>query len=280
MRLSRRAFLKWLGGLAGTGLAGYFYTFHYEVDKIEYKVVDLPVGGLDKALTGFTITQISDLHCDRPQDVERLGRAVDMINAKLSDLVVITGDYFSIGKTIKQHREACKRVLQGIKSKYGIISVMGNHDYWVPYLKLKEMLEEAGIRTLDNESYKLKVGGKVLTLVGVSSLWMKKIKVRKAFQGLSPKMPKILLAHNPDSALLAARYRPSVMLCGHTHGGQIRFPFYGSIINVARIGKKYMAGLNKYKDMLIYTNRGLGTFYIPARFNCAPEITRFRLKAI
>jgi len=71
------------------------------------------------------------------------------------------------------------------------------------------------------------------------------------------------------------------MLCGHTHGGVVRIPFYGSLINsILRIGKQYYAGLNRYGEFYIYTNRGLGTFWLRIRINCRPEISRFRLSAL
>jgi predicted MPP superfamily phosphohydrolase len=68
------------------------------------------------------------------------------------------------------------------------------------------------------------------------------------------------------------------MLSGHTHGGVVRIPYYGSLIrSILRIGKDYYAGLNRYGDFYIYTNRGLGTFWMRIRINCRPEISRFNL---
>jgi hypothetical protein len=67
------------------------------------------------------------------------------------------------------------------------------------------------------------------------------------------------------------------MLSGHTHGGVVRLPFYGSPLKLLRIGKQFYAGLNRYRDFYIYTNRGLGTYWLRIRINCRPEVSRFHL---
>jgi uncharacterized protein len=90
-----------------------------------------------------------------------------------------------------------------------------------------------------------------------------------------------VLAHNPDTALYTHHLRPGVMLSGHTHGGVVRIPYYGSLIrSILRIGPDFYAGLNRYGDFYIYTNRGLGTFWMRIRINCRPEISRFSLIAL
>jgi len=82
----------------------------------------------------------------------------------------------------------------------------------------------------------------------------------------------VVLAHNPDTALYARHLKPGVMLSGHTHGGVVRIPFYGSPLkSILRIGKQFYSGLNRYEDFYIYTNRGLGTFWLRIRINCPPR---------
>jgi hypothetical protein len=71
-----------------------------------------------------------------------------------------------------------------------------------------------------------------------------------------------------------------VMLSGHTHGGVVRLPFYGSPLKLLRIGKQFYAGLNRYRDFYIYTNRGLGTYWLRIRINCRPEVSRFHLTTL
>ncbi len=87
-----------------------------------------------------------------------------------------------------------------------------------------------------------------------------------------------MLAHNPDTALYTRHLLPGVMLSGHTHGGVVRLPYYGSPLkSILQLGKQFYAGLNRYRDFYIYTNRGLGTFWLRVRINCRPEVSHFRL---
>ncbi len=89
-----------------------------------------------------------------------------------------------------------------------------------------------------------------------------------------------MLAHNPDTALYARHLPVGVMLSGHTHGGVVRLPYYGSPLkSILKLGKQFYAGLNRYRDFYIYTNRGLGTFWLRLRINCRPEVSHFRLTA-
>jgi predicted MPP superfamily phosphohydrolase len=118
-------------------------------------------------------------------------------------------------------------------------------------------------------------------VVGIDDLWSRRAEPSRAFHGIKPDDCTIVLAHNPDTALYTHHLAPGVMLSGHTHGGVVRIPYYGSPIkSILRIGKDYYAGLNRYGNFYIYTNRGLGTFWMRIRINCRPEISRFNLVAL
>jgi len=276
--ISRREFLKVMGFAACSGAAGYVYSFEYSSNNIELTSLELPIKNLAPTFDNFTITQISDLHCDKKNAIDRLGQAVDIVNAEKSDIVVITGDYFTSDEEMKKHLWDCGNIISNIKSRYGVFSVMGNHDYWVNYNILRSMLEKKGVEILDNRNVAIKKDGKSFSLVGLASLWMGKMDTAKAFLNI-PNIPKIVVTHNPDTAIYIDQYDPDIMICGHTHGGQIRIPLYGPVVNYTRIGKKYAMGLNKYKNTMMYTNRGIGTYWIDARFYCLPEISTFILKS-
>jgi predicted MPP superfamily phosphohydrolase len=124
------------------------------------------------------------------------------------------------------------------------------------------------------------IRGEHLAVVGIDDLWARRAEPVKAFRGIRSDECSIVLAHNPDTALYTRHLGPGVMLSGHTHGGVVRIPYYGSLIrSVLRIGKEYYAGLNRYHEFYIYTNRGLGTFWLRIRINCRPEVSRFTLAA-
>src|SRR6202023_2391517 len=131
---------------------------------------------------------------------------------------------------------------------------------------------------LANDSRRLILRNEKIMIVGIDDLWSRRAEPARAFGDVNSDDCTIVLAHNPDTALYTRHLRPGVMLSGHTHGGVVRIPFYGSPLrSILRIGKQFYAGLNLYEDFYIYTNRGLGTFWLRIRIHCRPEISRFSL---
>jgi hypothetical protein len=159
----------------------------------------------------------------------------------------------------------------------GVFAIAGNHDHWSSVERITEALEQAGVRVLANESHRLHVRGESLVVVGIDDLWARRAEPSRAFARVRAGECTLVLAHNPDTALYARHLNPGVMLSGHTHGGVVRLPFYGSPLKLLRIGKRFYAGLNRYRDFYIYTNRGLGTYWLRIRINCRPEVSRFYL---
>jgi len=248
------------------------------IDLVELTRVDLPVRALPDALRGVVACQISDLHVDRDEDVQRLGRAIEMINREQPDFVFLTGDYFSGPDSMRNYLGAFREAVARLAPRSGLFAIGGNHDHWAGYAQIAETLRHAGAEVLANESRKITLRGERLAIVGIDDLWSRRAEPVRAFRHVGRGEPTVVLAHNPDTALYARHLRPGVMLSGHTHGGVVRIPFYGSPLrSILRIGKQYYSGLNRFDDFYIYTNRGLGTFWFRVRFNCRPEVSRFSL---
>src|SRR5262249_39003053 len=168
--------------------------------------------------------------------------------------------------------------LRYLKPRVGMFGILGNHDHWSSSDHIIEALDDAGAHVLINDSARIKVGGADLVVVGVDDLWARRAEPVRAFSKVKPDDAPIVLAHNPDTALYARHLNPGVMLSGHTHGGVVRIPYYGSPLkSILKIGKRFYAGLNRFEDFYIYTNRGLGTFWLRIRINCRPEVSRFTL---
>ena len=251
------------------------------IDQIELARVSLPVRGLPAPVSGVVACQISDFHVDRDEDVTRLERAVDLINRQEPDLVFLTGDYFSGTQTMRRFVEPFGRILRDLRPRLGALAVPGNHDHWAGIELIARALNRAGIELLSNASRRLAVKGAHLQIVGIDDLWTRRAEPSRAFCSVEPGDCTIVLAHNPDTALHIVEYKPGVMLSGHTHGGVVRIPLYGTPLkSILRIGKQYYSGLNRYGDFFIYTNRGLGTFWVRVRMNCRPEVSRFSLTAL
>jgi predicted MPP superfamily phosphohydrolase len=236
------------------------------------------VRSLSAGLAGLVACQISDLHVDRVEDLVRLEQAVRIINVQRPDLVFLTGDYFSGGDTMRHYLEDFRRVLSELNPAHGVFAILGNHDHWASAGMITGALKSSGATVLTNAHERLSIRGERLAIVGIDDLWSRRAEPARAFSGLKPEDCSIVLAHNPDTAPYLRPFAPGVMLSGHTHGGVVRIPYYGSLIrSILQIGQQYSAGLNRYNEFFIYTNRGLGTFWLRIRINCRPEVSRFTL---
>jgi len=248
------------------------------IDEIHVTALDLPVRGLPGALGGVVATQISDFHVDRDEDLERLGSAVEAINQQNPDLIFLTGDYFSGPESMRRYLGAFRDTLRNLQPKSGLFAILGNHDHWSSAERITDALKHAGADVLANDSRRLLLRNEKVVIVGIDDLWSRRAEPARAFGDVGSDECTIVLAHNPDTALYTRHLRPGVMLSGHTHGGVVRIPFYGSPLkSILRIGKEFYSGLNRYEDFYIYTNRGLGTFWLRIRINCPPEVSRFSL---
>ena len=248
------------------------------IDEIHVTALDLPVRGMPDALRGVVACQISDFHVDRDEDFDRLGMAVEAINEQHPDLVFLTGDYFSGPDSMRRYLGAFSDALKGLRPKSGLFAILGNHDHWSSAERITDALKRAGADVLANDSRRLFLRNEKVVVVGIDDLWSRRAEPARAFGDVRSDECTIVLAHNPDTALYARHLRPGVMLSGHTHGGVVRIPFYGSPLkSILRIGKEFYSGLNRYEDFYIYTNRGLGTFWLRIRINCPPEVSRFSL---
>jgi len=248
------------------------------IDQIEVAHVDLPVRRLREAHRKTVACQISDFHVDRDEDLARLFLAVEAINREHPDLVFLTGDYFSGPDTMQRYVDEFRGALRHLKPKAGLFGILGNHDHWSSSDRVTEALHAAGAEVLVNDSRRVSISGSELVVVGIDDLWARRAEPVRAFSQVRPGDTTIVLAHNPDTALYAKHLQPGVMLSGHTHGGVVRIPYYGSPFrSILKIGKRFYSGLNRFEDFYIYTNRGLGTFWLRIRLNCRPEVSRFTL---
>lgn len=133
-------------------------------------------------------------------------------------------------------------------------------------------MSASGFTLLINRHVFIRRREEYLHIAGVDDVLHGKPDLVKALHGLKENDPTLLLAHEPDFADAAARYKNVVLqLSGHSHGGQIRLPFIGHLV-VPPMARKYVMGLYEVgaSNMLLYTNRGIGTTSFPVRLNCRP----------
>ncbi len=277
MNLNRRNFLKSLGIAAVGGSAaivgGYEYGKQIESNQLVVEHIQIPVNNIKPALEGFKIVQLSDIHLYPYTQLDFVREAVAITNSLQPDLIVLTGDY------VLQTAEAIFEVapvLASLNAKYGMFSILGNHDLWADVKIVRLGLKEQGLPLLENEGIELTVNKERLYLAGVNDGWSGQPDLSLALDKRPSEALTILLAHEPD---LADRFsmdeRVSVQLSGHSHGGQVRLPLFGAPI-LPYLGQKYDQGLYKVNNMWLYTTRGIGLI-TPVRINCPPEITEITL---
>ncbi|MFN0140496.1 MAG: metallophosphoesterase [Pyrinomonadaceae bacterium] len=265
-----------------------FLLYAYFVGARGFVVVEetLAVPHWSTELNGFRVVAIADLHVgSNYAPPERIRYVVDQANAQNADLIVLLGDYVSEVKWDREFRqkpegtdrtelrvpvEEIAENLRGMKAEYGVYAIIGNHDWYHNDGKIQRMLEEiAGITVLHNEVVEIDAGGEKIRLWGIEDLYKNRSVPAGPFNALADKTNVIALTHNPDS-LLSAPSGFSIMFAGHTHGGQLNWPFFGAkaVFNDPR----FMDGHAVVDDKHVYVTSGVGTSVIPFRFRVPPEI--------
>ena len=252
--------------------------------------VDVPIAGLPVALHGFTVAQISDIHVGPTIRQKYLQRIVARVNALGADMVAITGDLVD-GRVADLQRHVAP--LSGLKSTHGTFFVTGNHEYYSGAHAWIDELRRLGLTVLMNEHVVLhhdsgNVSGQgaaasrspaALVLAGVADYGAHhfdethRSDPAKSLAGApADASMRLLLAHQPRSAQAAASAGFDLQLSGHTHGGQF-WPWN----HFVRFQQPFTAGLNRLKNLWVYTNSGTGYWGPPKRFGVPSEITHLRL---
>ena len=288
-RMGRREFLERMGLTAG---AVPYVAVGYSVFKslYDFKVhhVTVPLQNLPRELDGLTVAQLSDLHAgsffsDRP-----MMEAVDLLLAEKPDVITITGDYVNHDD---QEMDRIMPALNELKAPLGVYGCLGNHDHYANTSAVIQRLQNSPVDLLVNEHRCLSIDGVRLNLVGTDNTGFNQnyADLAGALAGIPEQAENtyILLAHDPtfwDRHVRADFPEIDLMLCGHTHGGQVGFEAGPLRWSLARVAYSRWAGLYNEprstgdSDHFLYVNRGLGTVGPPIRFGVRPEITVLTLK--
>lgn len=253
----------------------YYYSSRVETEDLRVERVRIPVPGLPAGLDGFKIAFLSDFHLFPHTRIELIERAVATANALKPDLALLGGDY--VLRRADSIFELAP-VLARLDATCGVFSILGNHDHWRGLATVEQGLRESRIPVLRNRGVTLPVGSDRLFLAGVDDGWVKRHDLAAAMDGAPSGVPAVVLMHEPDFAdQFSADRRISLQLSGHSHGGQVRFPFIGSPF-LPPYGRKYDKGLYRVGPMWLYTNVGIGVT-APVRLNCPPEVSEITLVA-
>jgi hypothetical protein len=238
--------------------------------------VEVPISGLPDALHGFTIAQISDIHIGPTIKHNYLDAIVDKVNRLDADMIAVTGDLVDGSvRNLAPHTKPLAR----LQARHGSYFVTGNHEYYSNAHEWIVEVRRLGLTVLMNEHVVLQHRGSALLVAGVTDYTAHhfdpahRSDPHAALAGAPEQVAvKILLAHQPRSASAAADAGFDLQLSGHTHGGQF-FPWNFFV----PLQQPYTAGLNRLRQLWVYTSRGTGYWGPPKRFGAPSEITRLRL---
>ena len=268
--VSRRRFLSL--GMAGVVTALAADTAWYEPQALQIERLTLPTSAPGKQVR---LLQISDLH------LSSFNHYFAMVARQVADLqpdlIVLTGDYLEEERNIR----GVLSFLKELKATHGIYAVQGNWEYWsrLEGENLRRHFAGAGVKLLINERADLEINGAALSIFGLdypsATDYLDRLQ-----KEIDPQRFNVLLSHVPAFAHEQLNEHINLILCGHTHGGQIRLPFLPPLY-LPRYSGRFVAGFYQVSQHRIplYVSRGVGTSVLPLRFLCRPEIGLFELGA-
>jgi predicted MPP superfamily phosphohydrolase len=276
-KLSRRQFL--LAGAAVTvGGAGAVDAFGVEAGRVYVTRHDLPVPGLDPRLDGLRIAQVSDVHLHGGGLHAAAQAAIELLQSERPEIVLHTGDSLEDQKSLPDLTTFAKSCGTGTCA----VAVLGNWEYaaGVTPQEAEKVYSAAGVELLVNRTRRVSVRGATLAIVGFDDPVLGVPDLGSALRDSTPADAAIWVFHAPGYADVMERVfgaKPALMLAGHTHGGQIRFPLVPPVKPYG--AGRFVEGWYDTEPGRLYVSRGVGTTTIRARFRCPAEIPIFTLRA-
>jgi len=252
---------------AALKLSGLYWRARRNTERVTVRRNEVKSAALPESFDGYTILHISDMHVDMSEAA--MQHVSELVDGMSYDLCVLTGDYRA--NTFGPFDAALEGVAKvRAHLRQPIYGVLGNHDT----IQMVPAMEAMGIRMLLNECEVIARGGQHIHLAGIDDAHFFRVdNIEKAASQIPTDEFSILLSHTPEIYRQAAHANFNLMLCGHTHGGQLCLP--GSIpIKLEAVLPRHMgAGAWQYHNMSGYTSVGAGSSVVAVRLNCPPEIT-------
>jgi predicted MPP superfamily phosphohydrolase len=250
---------RWLARLPGN-----------EAFRVDFAEKTLALPRLPEAWEGLTVLHLSDLHFSGSPDRVFYQEVMDLCAQWEPDLVAYTGDTVDT----YQHYRWILSTLGCLRWRIGAFAVLGNHDAWHEPMLIRRRLRRIGMDVIGNSWKEVEVRGQKLIVVGNEAPWFAPAPDLTA----APSEPfRLCLSHTPDNIGWARCNRVDLMLAGHNHGGQIRFPVIGSVLVPSRYSRRYDCGVFDEPPTVLHVSRGVGGQH-PVRYNCRPEVVRITLR--
>jgi uncharacterized protein len=271
-QMSRRRFL---GGVSFAAAGTLAYAHLFEAEWLQKSFVTVPLSG--GARPPVKLLHLSDMHASPVVGINYIRRAIEVGLQWKPDLICVTGDFIT-----RRFADASgyAEVLRLLSRRAPTFASLGNHDggrwagedgghenaNWVA-----ELLANSGIALLRNSSTTACVAGRDLNLVGLGDLWAADLDAQRGFKERR-EGETILLSHNPDTKEHVGLFNWHLMLSGHTHGGQLRVPWFGATPFAPVRDKRFVSGLHRWDGRWIHITKGIGSVF-GLRINCPPEVS-------
>ena len=275
---TRRDFLR---GLVAAPLVAVSATAAYArlIEPYNYLIseTDIFIRDLPQAFENFRLTQLTDIHHSRILGINEIRRVVALAQQTRPDMFVLTGDYST---SYRRYIEPCAEALAPLSAPEGVWAVLGNHDHYTDPELTTRALQRQHIAVLNNAHTTLRRGAESLQLSGIDDWTWNGTDWVRAFAGLKTNTPTILLSHQPTVLDFEQTKNVSLILSGHTHGGQLNFPLVGAPARLFTKDLRYARGLFRRGETQLYVSTGTGVIGLPLRLGVRPEIAVLRLRRL
>jgi|SRR5688572_8120591 len=262
-------------------LALMVWGFVIEPRRLVIREVALTLPDWPRGNDRLRVAVLTDLHVGSPHHgVARLRSIVDRVNSLNADVVLLLGDYVIQGVAGGEFvaPELIAPELHRLTARHGVFAVLGNHDWWLNAVRVRNALDSAGIPVLEDSAVHITAGDRKLWLTGISDFWEGRHDVAAALRHVTTIDPVIAFTHNPD-VFPGIPDRVSLTIAGHTHGGQVRLPLIGPPVVPSRFGQRYAYGHIVEGKRHLYVSSGTGTSILAVRFRVPPEIVILTLRS-
>ncbi len=255
----------------------YYARFSISPDRLVVQEISLPCDQNTETMNGLKIVFFSDTHIGQYFDAAMLEKVAQRINDLTPDMVIFGGDLFESYQDYQGHNEEIIAVLSNIQAKYGKYAVFGNHDQGGgAYRIYEDMMEAGGVRVLVNEAFVPE--GLPCNIIGLDDFLLGSGDISLVPDLVRQDCFNLLLCHEPDVVDGLSENDIGLVLAGHTHGGQIRLPFWGAL-SLPPLGEKYVTGLYSKEGMPpLLVTQGVGVTKVPLRILTPPEIVLIQLE--